>query len=65
MRKIRRVRITDPSHSDKCDNYKTAVHTSEHLFDCPDKPTQFTTHDLWKNPKQAAIFLGLPIDDNG
>ena len=55
----------DPSHSDKCDKCNTAIHTTEHLFACPRNPTRLTAQDLWKKPKQAANFLGLPIDDKG
>ena len=55
----------DPSQSDKCDKCTTAIHTTEHLFACPQNPTQLTVLDLWKKPKQTASFLGLPIDDKG
>ena len=55
----------DPSLSDKCDKCNVSIHTTEHIFECPQNPTQLTVHDLWKKPKQAARFLGLPIDDNG
>ena len=55
----------DPSFSDKCDKCNTATHTTEHLFLCPQNPTQLTVRDLWQKPKQAARFLGLPHDDNG
>ena len=50
---------------DKCPNCDNS-HTTEHLFNCPNKPTNLTVTDLWKNPVKAARFLNLAtIDDHG
>ena len=35
------------------------LHTTWHLFNCPAKPTPLTVLSLWKQPEQAAAFLGL------
>jgi hypothetical protein len=34
-------------------------HDTNHLFNCPAKPTTLTPIDLWENPMQATAFLDL------
>ena len=61
------ARIRDDVQN-SCPDCNAHPHTTEHLFDCPAKPTELTTRDLWTNPKEAAQFLGLDgqeNDDNG
>ena len=48
---------------DKCPNCDCS-HTTNHLFNCPNNPTNLTVRDLWKNPPAAARFLNLVTDDD-
>ena len=48
---------------DKCPNCDNS-HTANHLFNCPNKPTNLTVRDLWTKPVDAARFLDLATDDN-
>ena len=54
----------DPTKSDICPNCNLAAHTTNHLFNCTQKPTNLTVKDLWSKPKEAAKFLGLVADDD-
>ena len=47
---------------DKCPHCDSS-HTTEHIFNCPNKPTNLTVRDLWKDPVAAARFLELPTVD--
>ena len=46
---------------DKCPNCDSS-HTTQHLFNCRQKPTNLNTKDLWKNPVKVARFLDLATD---
>ncbi len=46
---------------DKCPNCDSS-HTTQHLFNCQQKPTNLNTKDLWKNPVKVARFLDLATD---
>ena len=62
---------------DICPDCGESGHTTAHLFNCSSKPTSLSPLSLWKQPKDAAQFLGLnigpvesptiglPIDDHG
>ena len=49
----------DPDIQDLCPDCNISSHTTWHLFNCPAKPTPLTVLSLWKQPEQAAAFLGL------
>ena len=53
------------SNSDQCPECLQSSHTTEHLSNCPAKPTQRTVRSLWTNPRYAAEFLGLQLQDPG
>ena len=55
----------NPAISEICKSCNISPHTTNHLFECTAKPTQLNVTDLWNNPRDAANFLGFPIDDNG
>ncbi len=44
--------------------YCDSSHTTQHVFNCPNNPTDLTVQDLWTNPKAAARFLDLATDDD-
>ena len=48
--------------SELCPNCQTAAHTTNHIFECPSKPTNLRPIDLWTKPKQVAEFLELPTN---
>jgi len=48
--------------TDICPDCGVAPHSVEHLFQCPARPKQLTTQDLWNDPDAVADFLKL--DDN-
>ena len=52
----------DPNISDKCPNCDSS-HTTEHLFNCQNNPTNLNVRSLWHKPLDAARFLNLAIDD--
>ena len=37
--------------------------STAHLFDCPENPTLLTVDALWSRPRDAAIHLGLLLDE--
>ena len=49
------------SDSDLCPDCNIAVHTTQHLFTC--RPTNLTPLSLWRQPREAAYFLGLPLNE--
>ena len=50
--------------SNICPECKTSVQDCPHLFNCPARPTNLTTTDLWENPREVAEFLHLiPEED--
>ena len=51
--------VIDPDIQDLCPECNINSHTTWHLFNCPAKPTPLTVLSLWKQPEQAAAFLGL------
>jgi hypothetical protein len=53
----------DPNIEDKCPHCQES-HTSEHLFNCQNNPTNLEVRDLWKKPVRAARFLGLARNDD-
>ena len=65
------ARIKPAEHTDHCPDCGQAGHTTQHLFQCPSKPTELEPRTLWEDPPAAATFLGLPtfqdpgeLDDN-
>ena len=42
-----------------CPDCNTEPHTTTHLFNCREKPTNLQPHTLWTDPETAAAFLGL------
>ena len=40
-----------------CPDCGSAPHTTEHLFSCPESPTDLAPADLWTAPLQAAQFI--------
>ena len=51
------------SDTDQCPKCNRAAHTTNHLFECTENPTQLQPSDLWTNPRQVAEFLELPIPE--
>ena len=52
------------SDTDLCPECNLSTHTTQHLFDCPNFPTNLVTTDLWDRPWDAAVFLSsLPTFD--
>ena len=49
----------NPEVTDNCPECGQANHTTNHLFNCPSKPTNLTTRALWDDPIDAARFLDL------
>ena len=47
----------DRAPSEMCPCCRQAEHTTPHLFDCPEHPTELTPLDLWQRPGEAADFL--------
>ena len=47
---------------DKCPKCNQTPHDTPHLFNCPADPTTLTPMSLWKEPRRAAEFLGLELD---
>ena len=43
--------------SPACPDCGSAPHTTEHLFSCPESPTDLVPADLWTAPLQAAQFI--------
>ena len=52
----------DPNASDKCPNCDNC-HTTDHLFNCQNNPTNLSVRSLWNKPLDAARFLNLATDD--
>jgi hypothetical protein len=56
----------DPDTPNICPSCNLNPHDVPHLFNCPQNPTNLTTRDLWKKPKEVARFLqldGNPVPD--
>ena len=47
----------DPSQPPVCPCCRQADHTTGHLFDCPEHPTELSPLDLWQRPGEAVEFL--------
>ena len=47
----------DLSPSPVCPCCRQADHTTNHLFNCPEHPTNLTPLDLWQRPGEAVDFL--------
>ena len=43
--------------SSLCPCCRQEEHTTQHLFECPEKPTDLTPMDLWRRPEEAVNFL--------
>ncbi|XP_073835259.1 uncharacterized protein [Musca autumnalis] len=52
----------DRAVQDICPVCGMGPHDTQHLFNCPAKPSHLTPGDLWLHPIEAAIFLELEID---
>ena len=68
--KVEEIRSTlkiNPEIQDICPHCQEDSHTTLHLFDCQNNPTDLTVTDLWNKPVDVARFLNLPTiyDDNG
>ena len=50
------------SQNDLCPECQISPHTTNHLFNCPSKPTDLEVQSLWTDPREAAHFLGLDED---
>ena len=49
------------STTDRCPSCRLAAHTTAHLFNCPEHPTNLDTLDLWRRPVEVSDFVaGLP-----
>ena len=55
--------IIRPNTQVTCPDCHTAPHTTQHLFECPVRPTNLTPEDLWKQPRKVAQFLQLDLDE--
>ena len=49
----------DTTVQDKCPDCDANGHTTQHLFDCPARPTDLGVKDLWENPEKVKLFLSL------
>ena len=49
----------DTAVLDKCPDCDANGHTTQHLFNCPSKPTNIRVGDLWLRPRRVAEFLDL------
>ena len=58
------ARINPNEHTDHCPDCGQPGHTTQHLFQCPAKPTELEPRTLWEDPPAAATFLGLPTFQN-
>uniref|UniRef100_A0A8D8RJ49 Uncharacterized protein n=1 Tax=Cacopsylla melanoneura TaxID=428564 RepID=A0A8D8RJ49_9HEMI len=47
-----------------CPECGLGPHDVAHLFTCSRAPTNLTLTDLWKHPREAALFLKLPTDED-
>ena len=54
----------DPNITDTCPRCSAQNHTTTHLFNCTENPTDLTVVDLWKKPIESARFLGLLNDED-
>ena len=56
----------DNNVQNKCSDCNQTPHDTNHLFNCPAKPTQLTVRSLWDRPIETADFLNLPgVSDDG
>ena len=49
----------DETADNNCPQCNQSPHTTLHLFECPNNPTNLDVLSLWTKPKQAANFLQL------
>ena len=56
--------VYDNDIQDICPECGGTPHNTQHLFNCPAKPTTLTPADLWHKPIEAANFLGLQTEEN-
>ena len=47
----------------ECPDCKESPHDTQHLFNCTEKPTILTTYSLWTKPREAALHLGLEVEE--
>jgi len=61
-----RVPSSFPNATNLCPNCGIGPHDTNHLFNCPSRPTSLEPSDLWTQPAEVAAFLQLssPIDDS-
>ena len=52
----------DKKIEDICPNCNNPGHTTQHLFDCAENPTDLAIDALWKQPVEASTFLRLEDD---
>ena len=44
-----------------CPTCQIHPHTTNHIFNCPNNPTDLTIDSLWTSPVRAAEFIGLEL----
>ena len=54
-------RINPNMYPDRCPDCGQGPHDTQHLFNCPAKPTSLDPWILWEDPPRAANFLGLSL----
>ena len=54
----------DEQIEDKCPSCFTTPHTTHHLFNCNENPTDLDVESLWTKPCEAAEFLHLDSDSD-
>ena len=45
------------SVSDQCPECQSSTDSVAHIFSCPSHPTNLTPMDLWRRPREVALFL--------
>ena len=53
----------DEKIQNECPDCKESPHDTQHLFNCTEKPTILTTYSLWTQPREAALHLGLEVEE--
>ena len=51
----------DQEIQDRCPSCNFSPHNTEHLFNCPENPTELEAEDLWTKPDEAAEFLQFDV----
>ena len=51
----------DQEIQDRCPSCNFSPHNTEHLFNCPENPSELVAEDLWTKPDKAAEFLQFDV----